>query len=361
MRIAYVYDAVYPWVTGGVERRVWAVARRLATDHDVHWFGLHHWDGPPVTDREGVTLHGVGPPYDLYAGDRRSIRAALGFTGRLIPPLMDERFDVVDCQEFPYFPAFPAAVHDLLGRSALVLTWHEVWAEYWTEYLGVAGHAGRAVEQAVAWLPATHLAVSNRTAADVRGLGAHPRVVPNGVDLDRIASVEPAESAVDVLFVGRLIPEKGVGTLVRAMAKLDDRDCLVVGEGPERESLQRLAEDVEAPVRFRGFLESDREVLALMKRANVFVLPSRREGFGLSALEALACGTPVVTTDHPRNAAAELVHSETGVVCAPTPAAIAAGIAEAAVCDAEDCIAAASDYDWNRIVDRLEAIYTGLV
>lgn len=352
-----MYDAVYPWVTGGIERRVWALTRRLAGDHDVHWFGLHHWDGPPVTAREGVTLHGVAPPYDLYVGDRRSIGAALGFAARLVPDIAGERFDVVDCQEFPFLPAFPVAGHALAGRSTMVLTWHEVWDAYWHDHLGLAGYVGRAVERAVARLPATHLAVSRPTADALRPFGPDARVVPNGVDLAAVRAVAPADRDVDVLYAGRLIPEKGVATLVRAMARLDGRSCLVVGEGPERDRLERLATRLDAPVAFEGFLPADEDVLALLAAAEVFVLPSRREGFGLTVLEALACGTPVVTTDHPLNAASELVGPNTGVVCEPTPAGVADGIRAAGGCSAADCVAAARPYDWDRVADRIESVY----
>lgn len=352
-----MYDAVYPWVTGGIERRVWALARRLADEHDVHWFGLHHWEGPRVTSREGVTIHGVAPDYDLYVGDRRSIRAALGFAGRLVPAFLGERFDVVDCQTFPFFPSFPIVAHALAGRSSTVLTWHEVWGAYWREHLGLAGYAGQAVERAVARLPATHLAVSRPTADALRPFGPDARVVPNGVDPAAVAAVEPADRDVDVLFAGRLIPEKGVATLVRAMARLEGRSCLVVGEGPERERLEGLAASCEAPVVFEGFLPGDDAILGLLKAAEVFVLPSRREGFGLTALEALACGTPVVTTDHPRNAATELVGPDSGVVCDPTPAAVADGIRRARSCSAADCVAAAEAYDWDRVTDRMETVY----
>jgi len=360
LRIAYVYDAVYPWVTGGVEKRVWEFARRLATDHDVHWFGLHHWEGPRRIEREGVTLHGVGPARDLYAGDRRSITAALGFAARLVGPLLGERFDVVDCQEFPYFPAFAAKTGSLAGDETVLLTWHEVWDDYWYDYLGRAGIGGKTVERVVARLPDAHLAVSERTAGDVRGLGvAECPVVPNGVDRGAIDAVSPADRDVDVLRLGRLIPEKGVDLLLDAMAHLDgDRSCLVVGEGPERDRLERRARTRDLPVTFEGFVDDHDDVLGLLKAADVLAHPSRREGFGMTVLESLACGTPVATTDHPRNAASELVdRGRTGWVSPPTAEGLAEGLREAPRCDGTACREATTGYDWDVLVDDLEAAY----
>lgn len=362
MKIAYVYDAVYPWETGGVQKRVWELARRLASDHDVHWFGRHYWDGPRRTARDGVTLHGVAQARNLYAGDRRAIGEAVSFTARLVAPLLRESFDVIDCQEFPYLPAFPTKLHALVRDSAFVFTWHELWGDYWYEYLGRAGVAGEAVERAVARLPDRHVAVSERTRREVRALGPdRVDLVPNGISLAETADAAAAERDVDVLFVGRLIPQKGVDTLVRAVGRLreegTDRRLTVVGEGPRREALGRLAAD-RAPgaVKFLDVRETHAEVLGLMKAARVFVLPSRREGFGMTVLEALACGTPVVTVDHPRNAAADLVSDGVGIVCAPDADALADAIDRApATGPAPRTVA--RDYDWDRIADRQLAVY----
>jgi hypothetical protein len=122
MRIAYVYDVCSGWVTGGVQTRVWELARRLAEDHDVHWYTLNYWDGPATMEREGVTFHGVADPPDLYVDGRRSITEALTFAAKLLRPLLADEYDIVDCQQFPYFPAFPSKLAAVARTSTLVLT-----------------------------------------------------------------------------------------------------------------------------------------------------------------------------------------------------------------------------------------------
>ena len=369
MKLAYVYDAVYPWETGGVQKRVWELARRLADDHDVHWYGLHYWDGPPVTEREGVTLHGVADPKTLYVDGRRSIPEALSFAAKVARPLLAEEFDVIDCQEFPYFPAFAGKLAATVRRATLVLTWHEVWGDYWYDYLGRKGVCGRLVERATAAVPDCHLAVSERTRRDVADLGAtDPRYLPNGISMAEVEDAPiadyDADADVDVLFAGRLIPEKNADLLVRAMANLRERDpdvnCTLVGEGPERERIDRLVADEElgGTVTTRDFLESYDDVLGLMKAADVLALPSEREGFGITALEALACGTPVATIGHPRNAATELVaDGETGAIRDPAPGAFADGLLAAEECAPDDCVATAREYDWDRLAERADALY----
>src|SRR5258708_29960872 len=67
IKIAIVYDAVYPYSLGGGERRYYELATRLAqSGHDVHWFGMHWWDGPRVMHKDGVTYHSICPKLPLY-------------------------------------------------------------------------------------------------------------------------------------------------------------------------------------------------------------------------------------------------------------------------------------------------------
>jgi glycosyltransferase involved in cell wall biosynthesis len=361
VRIAYVYDAVHPWVTGGVEKRLWELSTRLADEHDVHWYGLKYWDGPAVREESGVTLHGVDdPPAELYTDGRRSIPEALSFASKVARPLAREEFDVVDCQEFPYFPAFSAKLASALDGSTMFLSWHEVWDDYWYEYLGRLGFAGRLVERVTSRLPDAHISVSERTSRDLRSIGvSDAALVPNGISLETVEGVEPAEEPLDVLFVGRFIKEKNPRLVVEALAELDRPvNATLVGEGPEYEGVRGRADELGVEVSMPGFLESYEDVLGMMKAADSFVLPSRREGFGITALEALACGTPVVTLDHAQNAARDLVtDGVTGAVCEGTPSSLASGIERARDLSAADCRDSARPYDWDRIARRVERVY----
>lgn len=365
MKVAFVYDAVYPWETGGVQKRVWELARRLADDHDVHWYGLHYWDGPRTIEREDVTLHGVAPPTDLYVDGRRSIPQAVRFGAQLVRPLLHEEFDIIDCQAFPYFSVFPSGLNQLVSQSTLVVTWHEVWNAYWYEYLGWKGIFGQAVERLTANLPSAPIAVSERTSREVHALsGKTPELVPNGISLEEIRAAPVADRDVDVLFVGRLISEKNPLLVVEAVARLRERDpdirCVVVGDGPERQTLEQTIAslDLRSNVTLLSPRTDFEEILSLMKAAGVFVFPSRREGFGMTVLEALACGTPVVTSSHPQNAAQELVDDGvTGFVCPPTSEHVACATWRARTLSRSACTAVARDYEWSEIVARLESVY----
>ena len=91
-----------------------------------------------------------------------------------------------------------------------------------------------------------------------------------------------------------------------------------MGKVRKKRNLEKLASDlgVENNIEFTGFLESYNHVISYMKSSKVFVLPSTREGFGIVALEANACGLPVVTVNHKRNAACDFVtNGVNGFIC----------------------------------------------
>jgi glycosyltransferase involved in cell wall biosynthesis len=97
-----------------------------------------------------------------------------------------------------------------------------------------------------------------------------------------------------------------------------------------------------------------------MKSSHVCVIPSTREGFGIAALEALACGLPVVTADHPDNAIGELITEKTGFLSSQTPCDLAGKMRLALQQYPEmgsACRISAAEYDWDRIIPELEHYY----
>ncbi len=105
-----------------------------------------------------------------------------------------------------------------------------------------------------------------------------------------------------ILAVGRLTPDKDFSTLLRAFARVRDNrpdmQLVILGEGDERGCLEREARNlgITEAVRMPGFVDNP---FGYMSGADVFVLSSRWEGFGNVLVEAMACGTPVVSTDCP--------------------------------------------------------------
>jgi glycosyltransferase involved in cell wall biosynthesis len=158
------------------------------------------------------------------------------------------------------------------------------------------------------------VSVSQGVADDLRAFAHLPKrkiaVIPNPVfdaDVAQLAREEPShiwfsdKAAPVILAVGRLHPQKGFDVLLRAFAHLRETmpaRLIILGEGSERTSLLSLARQlgIEDDLSLPGFAANP---FAFMARAQLFVLSSRWEGFPNALVEAMACGTPVVSTDCP--------------------------------------------------------------
>jgi glycosyltransferase involved in cell wall biosynthesis len=167
------------------------------------------------------------------------------------------------------------------------------------------------------------VAVSESTAKDLRRRGLENgeiSIVPNGVDLEEyspdprgVRSREPS-----LLYLGRLKRYKRVDLILKAVAGLKERveglRFLVAGTGSEERKLKDLAYSLGLgeTVRFLGYV-SEEEKIRLLRTSWIHVLTSPKEGWGISALEAAACGTPTVASNSPglRDAVQD---GETGVL-----------------------------------------------
>jgi len=186
------------------------------------------------------------------------------------------------------------------------------------------------------------VAVSRGVAQDLAGLTGIPvqqfEVIGNPVvppDLETRASA-PAEHsffAPDqppvLMACGRLAPQKDFVTLLHAFAALRRSrplKLIVLGEGPERQRLEGMAQElgVAEDVGFPGFVDNP---FAWMRRARLFVLSSVHEGLGNVLIEAMACGTPVASTDCPSGPREILLEGKLGPLCpVRNPEALAAAI-----------------------------------
>lgn len=169
--------------------------------------------------------------------------------------------------------------------------------------------------------------VSQGVADELRGLARLPKsrvhVIHNPVVSSLMKDLMQApvqypwianEALPLILAVGRLTAVKDFPTLLRAFAVLQQKRkarLVILGEGTERDKLQSLAESlgIAADVIMPGFVENP---FAVMRKASVFVMSSRREGLPGALIEAMACGTPVVSTDCPSGPAEILENGRWG-------------------------------------------------
>jgi len=359
MKIAYVTDVIYPFVTGGAEKRTYEVSKRLVADNEVHIFGIKWWKGHDDIVVDGINIHGICKPQKLYSAGKRSFSEAFQFAFRLMP-MFKYDLDIIDCNQFPYLHCFPARLVAKVKSAPMVITWHEFWGDYWYEYLGKRGIIGKVVEKSTMKLADTIIAVSKNTEKDLNRFVKNVTVIPNGVDLGLISSIKPSEKKYDVLFVGRLIPEKNVDLLLKSMPR--NKSLGIIGEGPERERLVRLSKELGTNVTFKSGLPYE-DLIGLMKSADALVLPSSREGFGIVALESLASGTPVITVNSKTNAAKDLVtNGKNGFIVDLNPKAIKSAILKIDKTNmSEKARGSVTDYDWDITSKKILDVYKSLI
>lgn len=374
MKIAIIYDVVYPYRMGGGEKRNWELARRLvARGHEVTLVSLKMWDGPDEIMQEGVRLSGVCPwESRFFEHGRRSMAEPRRFAAGVKAYLKGRTFDVIDCASFPYLPCFEAAKASRSGAGKLVITWYEVrGVRRWIDHRGLLGFAAGCLERRTAGLAACHVAISEFTADRAKRLLniRDVKVVPCGVNS---ASIPEGSREDQLLYVGRLAPYKRVDLLIRAFGRIaGDFPALrlkIVGSGEDGSGLVKLAEELGLKSRVEFVERLDEN--ALRKEyagSKVFVLPSEQEGFGIVVVEAMAAGTPVVVMDAPNSAAVELVtHGRNGMLVTDEK-----GMAETIMLLltdgalsrnlAEEGRKTARRFDWDgAIVPQLESLYRTL-
>lgn len=213
------------------------------------------------------------------------------------------------------------------------------------------------------------IAVSQQVAGELRAayrLRRRPSVITNGVDTGFFGYVSPEARQGGLLYVGRLGYRKGLGRLLDAFARLPHRPGLeltLVGEGPLEAELRRRARSlgIAGKVRFVGFLDRT-GVRAELQRAQCLVNPADYETGPLTLLEALACGTPVVTT--PTGLATQMGLEAPLLLVAADADALALGVDEV-LANPEAATARAragralmvAAFDWDRVAAAIERIY----
>ncbi len=320
LRIALVYDCLYPFTIGGAEKWYRDLAIRLGRYHHVTYLTRTQWSraDPPETSA-GVEIVGLGPANRLYTSSgRRRFIPPMAFGLRVFAHLIRNRgrYDVVHTGSFPFFPLIAASAARAMGGAPVVTNWIEVWpSDYWRDYAGdLRGRIGTAIQKFCINLSDTSFTFSELTACALReqDCSAKPVVLTGMFDakseLPPIAKVRKPL----VIFAGRHIPEKHVVSIPAAIAlarrSIPELRATIFGDGPERNRVLaeigrlELTEIVNCP----GFV-SEREIERAMSEAACLILPSEREGYGLVVVEAAAHGTPSIVVNSPNSAASALV------------------------------------------------------
>jgi glycosyltransferase involved in cell wall biosynthesis len=310
---------------GGAEIHFFEIFGRLAAAGHTVTMVTSGWRGaaPRATVR-GIAVRRVGGRYSFAVRGRGVVRRAL----------REMTYDVVveDINKLPLYlplvtrlPMYVIIPH-LFGTTAFREAPWPVATIVWAAELAIPAVYRRA---------AFH-AISDSTRDDLvaRGIAADRiRVVYPGVDTARLTPDPgtPRAATPTFLYVGRLKRYKGLETAIRAIAIARrsgvDLRLEIAGQGDDRSRLEQLSRalGLDDGVRFLGFV-SEEEKRTLLRRSWATVFPSLKEGWGITNVEAAACGTPALASDSP-GLRESVRHEETGLlVPGDDPEALSAGL-----------------------------------
>lgn len=386
MKVLLVSWEYPPVVVGGLGRHVYQLATALAAaGHEVVVLSRQPSGTDPAshpttdTRSEGVrVIAAAQDPHEFDFGTdmmawtlamgHAMVRAGLRLHGRGWSP------DVVHAHD--WLVAHPAIALAEFFDAPLVSTIHATEAGRHSGW--VSGRISRQVHALESWLARDSdavIACSASMASEITelfGPGLPPiTVIPNGIDSSRwpFALRTSRADAPELLYFGRLEYEKGVHDAIAALPRIRRRNpgttLTVAGDGTQQDWLVEVARKhkVLRAVRFAGRVDHD-ELLRLLHRCDVAVLPSHYEPFGIVALEAAAAGAPLVTTDVGGLGEA-VIDGRTGLSCPPRDVeALAAAVCGAlADPDAAQRRAVAArerltaDFDWHTVASETAAVY----
>lgn len=348
MRVALVSETMTPGdVVDEGATRIATLARRLADrGHVVDVCCRQWWEGRTdtfVTDN--VTFHAVLGPDD----PSHRFPLTLPWVVRGISP------DVLHTRGVPPTAVVTAHWARLLSRTPMVVDWYDPPRSDGTLHDYANRYAVRAQSRGVS--------PSEYVRTKVREWGADEReidVVPTGIEMDEIRSIEPDESGGDIVFSRRLDDDAGLETLLLALAEFREYDwrATIVGDGPERERFERQARDlrIDENVAFVGE-RSVAERIALFKNAHVYVQTAERSSFAHDLARALACGCVGIVEYHANSSAHELVETESRGFLATSAEELTARLVEAGDLERLSVDESFARYDEREMVERYLEIY----
>lgn len=303
-----------PTKGGGAEKRLLEEAKILSEDHQVKVIcGRSDSRSPPRLDLEGVDIRTVKcvPDFlarfsDLHFYLSRSLLPLISVL-YITRYLYSEDVDIIvdNCSPFP-------SLAPVLGKMfstptvGLVYEYHDRTAL--KKYSPIIGSIQLLVQNLLKTGLYHSIIVPTKVTRDQLiefGVEAPIHIVPLGINLEEYqADASSEEEPHDLVVVSRLMHRKGIDLLISAMGHATQEqetiDLAIIGDGPEREKLEEMTEKKKlgGNITFMGAKYGE-EKINVLNSCDIFVFPSRQEGFGIVLLEAMAAGKPFILNDIP--------------------------------------------------------------
>lgn len=199
-------------------------------------------------------------------------------------------------------------------------------------------------------------------------------IVPNGVDDFWLGNLymKPARDDVRkrlrLLFVGQITKNKNIETIVKVSDMMNsnrgyDTHLSIIGDGPDLRRIVRMAQARGGQMEVHGKVTDKEDLMMAYRNADVFIMPSFSETFGLVYLEAMSQGLPVICSSG-QGIDGYFAQGEVGYFCDPrTPADIADRVEDIVASHrtiSERCVLAVREFSWREIADRYQRMYLSI-
>ena len=365
MKAALCTEVLYPLY--GVERRVYEMARRLPN------YGVKNEiaTSTAATHFPGLAVTQVSKP-TITAPPKRNYVNCVKYMKNLYRFLTENKFDIIDANG--HMSLIPCSLASRKTGAPVVATLHDLYLTEWTAmYKGKAALLGLPFEMVSAKMHFDKMIVLNssirhKLIASLRFPEEKIEIIPSGIDTKELDCVKAKKKGGEILFAGRLVPQKNVDVLLKAFSLVEGSRLTIIGEGTERPRLLKLAKTLGISNRV-NFLKPvpRKELIQRMKAAAAFVMPSRRENFGIAPLEAMYCGTATISTntEGPKD---YINDKENGMLAEIGDARHLADSLMTVLSDGtlrrrleRNGRKTAAKYDWNNIVKRISQLYNETV
>jgi len=320
LKLAIITELFHPHV-GGQEIRYFDFCKELMEQgHEVKIFTVRYNQRLPSTENFGqIKIHRYAFSPRYVRGISRDIASVLNYsiqTGVRIPKVSS--FDAVI---FNQWPLFPVLFSEPLCRTTTIVDWCEPWPT------GLIN----AFQKMISHLPDGHTTVSDHIRLWLmRNYNIQSdkiESIPSAVRTSLYKSHIEDKDFGKVVFVGRLAKHKRLDVLAKAI-KIARKKCPeitldIIGPGSIHGIQNGEINSSKSFIKIHGLLPDDEKIRHL-KKAWVLAVLSEREGFPRVVAEALAAGTPIITSDFPENGTRNIVRkTNAGIVCTPSPQDVA--------------------------------------
>lgn len=314
MKIAIICEAVFPENKGGLER--WMAWLASGLSHKGHL--VFYLNASGVNEvRNGVVYKSItNKSWSYSKKNTRSILQAINFSRKLFIQLRKTDYEVIYSAQAPVISLlFIKIANFKIKKSLLIIEWLEIWSySYWLEYVGrIFGLIGYLIQSLGLKVGDVKVCFTDRVYVRLKNIKKQNLVYKlPGICMENSPNFPASfRQKEDIIFLSRFVKEKNPLLAINAVVEYKKLGWngvfFLIGSGPMESKIKKHVSQRGASDFVKVLVNiPDSEVTEMMKSSFVLLHTSKREGFGLSMVEAACQGVPTILIDYPENASIDL-------------------------------------------------------